>query len=154
MSKPKICMACSPGGHFTELRLAVKNINEDDYDIYWLTFKSEHLKSFLSNKKFHYVINVNPRKKWTWIINAIQSLWFLIKENPDCIISTGSGMAFPSIYFGKKLFKCKIIYICSAADVTKPSRTPLVAYKYSDLFCVQWPEMLKIFPNAKYIGVL
>lgn len=24
--KPRICMACCPGGHFTELRLATKNM--------------------------------------------------------------------------------------------------------------------------------
>lgn len=147
-------MACCPGGHFAELRLATKEINEEDYDIYWLTFKSQHLVNFLKNRRYHFVINVDPNKKWTWLINAIQSLYFLILERPDVIISTGSGMAFPSIFFGKKIFKTKIIYICSAADVTSPSRTPAVAYKYSDLFCVQWPELLKVFPKAKYIGVL
>lgn len=152
--KPRICMACCPGGHFAELRLATKDIIENDYDIYWLTFKSQHLLNFLKDKRHHYVINVDPRKKTTWIINALQSLWFLFKERPDAIISTGSGMAYPTIFFGKKLFKTRVIYICSAADVTSPSRTPEVAYKQSDLFCVQWPEMIKVFPKAKYIGVL
>lgn len=35
-----------------------------------------------------------------------------------------------------------------------PLEPPKRAYKYSDLFCVQWKEMLKVFPKAKYIGVL
>lgn len=152
--KPRICMACCPGGHFTELRLATKEIDNHLYDIYWLTFKSQHLKNFLEKRRHYYVINVSPNKKWTWVINAIQSLWYIIKEHPDCIISTGSGMAFPTIFFGKKLFKCKVIYICSAADVISPSRTPMKAYAYSDLFCVQWIEMTKVFPNSQYIGVL
>lgn len=152
--KPKICMACCPGGHFTELRLATKEIDESKFDIYWLMFKSEHLKSFLSTQKYHFVINVVPNKKWTWIVNAFQSLYFLFRERPDVIISTGSGMAFPTIFFGKLLLKSKVIYVCSAADVYTSSRTPQSAYKYSDLFCVQWEEMLKVFPKAKYIGVL
>ena len=45
--KTRICMACCPGGHFAELRLATKEISESEYDIYWLTFKSTHLKGFL-----------------------------------------------------------------------------------------------------------
>ena len=147
-------MATCPGGHFAELRLATKGVSEDEFDIYWLTFKSQHLVSFLKGRRHHYVINVDPNKKWTWVINALQSLYYLLKERPDCIISTGSGMAYPSIFFGKQLLGCKVIYVCSAADVTSPSRTPERAYKYSDLFCVQWKEMLQVFPNAKYIGVL
>lgn len=152
--KPRICMACCPGGHFAELRLATKDIVEEDYDIYWLTFKSPHLVNFLKGRRHHYVINVNPNKKWTWAVNALQSLWYLLVERPDCIISTGSGMAYPSIFFGKKLLGTKIIYIDSAADVTSPSRTPAVAYKHSDLFCVQWEEMKKHFPDAVVLGPL
>lgn len=34
--KTRICMACCPGGHFAELRLATKEISESEYDIYWL----------------------------------------------------------------------------------------------------------------------
>lgn len=60
----------------------------------------------------------------------------------------------PYNLFGKLLLKSKVIYVCSAADVYTSSRTPKRAYKYSDLFCVQWKEMLKVFPKAKYIGVL
>ena len=35
--KPKICMICSTGGHFEQLWLAMKTINIEDYDIYWVT---------------------------------------------------------------------------------------------------------------------
>ncbi len=147
-------MACGAGGHFTELRLATKDINEEKYDIYWVTLKSKQMKSLLQKKRHHYVINVRPEAKWTWIWNTIQSLYYLFLERPDCIISTGSGIAYPTIFFGKHLFRSKIIYICSAADVTEPSRTPKQAYKYADLFCVQWPEMQKVFPKSIYIGAL
>ena len=34
MKNPKICMACCPGGHFAELRLATKDIDESKFDIY------------------------------------------------------------------------------------------------------------------------
>ena len=84
MKNPKICMACCPGGHFAELRLATKDIDESKFDIYWLMFKSEHLKSFLSTRRHHFVVNVIPDKKWTWVVNALQSVWYLVKERPDC----------------------------------------------------------------------
>lgn len=77
---------------FCRITLGYKEISESEYDIYWLTFKSTHLKGFLQQRHHHYVINVIPSQKWTWIVNAFQSLYFLLRERPDVIISTGSGM--------------------------------------------------------------
>ena len=151
--KPKICMICSAGGHFEQLWLAMNTLEINQYEIYWVTYKNKHLKNKLKKFKY-YTIHNATLKKWTWIINAIQSLYLLIKERPVVIMSSGAGVAYPTIFFGKKLFGCKIIFLCSSANVTKPSRVPYKAYPLSDLFLVQWPELTKIFPNSKYIGVL
>lgn len=154
MSKtPKICLTCSTGGHFEQLKLAIKELPLHAYDVYWVTYPNKHLKKMFEGVKYYTIHNVTL-KKWTWVVNSLQSLWILLKEHPDVIISSGAGVSFPTIYFGKKLFKCKIIFLCSAANVTKPSRVPYRAYPLSDLFLVQWPELLSIFPKAKYIGVL
>lgn len=151
--KIKICLTCNGGGHFQQMMLAIKNLPLGDYDVYWITDNAKHLKTTLKEYK-HYSF-VNPSmNKFYWIINSIQAIYTLIKERPNLIISTGAGVSFPTIFFGKKLFGCKTIFICSAANVTKPSRVPYKAYPISDLFLVQWPEMKAIFPNAKYIGVL
>lgn len=150
---PKICLTCSTGGHFEQLKLAIKELPLSAYDVYWVTYPNKHLKNMFEDVKYYTIHNVTL-KKWTWVVNSLQSLWILLKERPDVIISSGAGVSFPTIYFGKKLFKCKIIFLCSAANVTKPSRVPYRAYPLSDLFLVQWPELLSIFPKAKYIGVL
>ena len=150
--QPKICFACSAGGHLHELQLATKDI--DCSNSYWIMYRSPHVKKFLKGKRHHYVLNTSPTNKITWIVNALQSLVFLLWERPDVIISTGAGVAFPTIWLGKKFFGCKVIFIASAADVTQPARTPYRAYPLSDLFLVQWPEMVNIFPKAKYIGTL
>lgn len=151
--KPKICMICSTGGHFEQLWLAMKTINVEDYDIYWVTYPNKHLHKKLEGFRY-YTIHNATLQKWTWVVNAIQALWLLLKERPQLIMSSGAGVAYPTIYLGKKLFGCKIVFLCSSANVTKPSRVPYRAYPLSDLFLVQWPELTSIFPNAKYIGVL
>lgn len=152
--KIKICLTCSAGGHFQQMRLAIDNLSREKYEYYWLMHKSKHLTSFFKDKRLITVTNTDPKCKWTYLVNAVQSLWYLMKEKPQVIISTGAGVSFPTIFFGKFFLACKVIYICSAANVTEPSRTPYQAYKYSDLFLVQWPEMLEIFLNAIYVGVL
>lgn len=152
MKQPKICYTCSAGGHLHELLLAIKDI--DNSNSYWVMYDSPHVRKFCSDKRHYFVMNTSPTNKLTWIVNAVKSLFILAWERPDVIISTGAGISFPTIWLGKKLFGCKVIFIASAADVTQPARTPYRAYPLSDLFLVQWPEMQKIFPKAKYIGTL
>lgn len=152
MKQPKICYTCSAGGHLHELLLAVKGI--DSSNSYWVMYDSPHVRKFCSDKRHYFVMNTSPTNKLTWIVNAVKSLLILARERPDVIISTGAGVSFPTIWLGKKLFGCKVIFIASAADVTQPARTPYRAYPLSDLFLVQWPEMMSIFPKAKYIGTL
>lgn len=53
----------------------------------------------------------------------------------------------PTIILGKLLFRCKIIFIESAGDVT-PTLTGRIVYPFCDLFIVQWPEKLRYFPKA------
>lgn len=150
--KPKICLTSSAGGHLHELLLAIKNV--DISNSYWVMYDSPHVRKFCADKKHYFVMNTSPTNKLTWIANALKSLAILIKERPKVIISTGAGVSFPTMWLGKKFFGCKVIYIASAADVDQPARTPYKAYSIADLFLVQWPEMLNIFPNAKLIGVL
>lgn len=153
MSKPKICLACSAGGHLRELQLAIEDIPEY-WDCYWLTLKTTSTIDFLKNKEHVFLTNLQPSKKWSIIINSIQAIFWVLIKRPNVIITTGAGITIPTVYFAKKLLKAKIIFINSAADVTHASKTPLWIEKYADVFLVQWEEMKQIFPNAIYCGVL
>lgn len=150
---PKICLACSAGGHLRELQLAVGDIPEK-WNCYWLTLKTTSTKAFLKDKEHVFLINFQPDKKWTLIVNCIQALFWVLVKKPDVIITTGAGVTVPTVFFAKKILGTKIIFINSAADVTHASKTPIWIEKYADLFMVQWEEMKEIFPNAIYIGVL
>ena len=151
--QPKICLACSAGGHLRELQLAVGSI-PNDYHCYWLTLKTTSTKAFMADKEHVFLTNFQPAKKLTLIANCIQAIGWLLIKKPDVIITTGAGVTVPTVFFAKKLLKSKIIFINSAADVTKPSRTPVWIEKYADLFLVQWEDLLKVFPQATCCGVL
>ncbi len=151
--RPKICLACSAGGHLRELQLAVGDI-PNEYHCYWLTLKTTSTKAFLADKEHVFLTNFQPVRKWTLIVNCIQAIWWLMVKRPDVIITTGAGVTVSTVFFAKKLLKSKVIFINSAADVTTPSRTPVWIEKHADLFLVQWEDMLKVFPGATCCGVL
>ena len=75
----------------------------------------------------------------------------LFKERPDVIISTGGGATIPLYYLGK-LFGIKLIYVESMARVGSSSLTGKLINPIADIFLVQWPQMLKHYPRAKYWG--
>lgn len=151
--RPKICLACSAGGHLRELQLAVGSI-PSEWNCYWLTLKTKSTKAFLRGKEHVFLTNFQPSRKWTLFVNALQALFWVLVKRPDIIITTGAGVTVPTVFFAKKLLKTKIIFINSAADVTEPSRTPIWIEKYADLFLVQWEDMLNVFPHATCCGVL
>lgn len=151
--QPKICLACSAGGHLRELQLAIGNI-PNDWDCYWLTLKTTSSKAFLNDKEHVFLTNFQPTRMWTLIVNSIQALFWLLIKRPTVIITTGAGVVVPTVFFAKKLLRTKIIFVNSAADVTHASKTPVWIEKYADLFLVQWEEMKQIFPNAICCGVL
>ncbi len=81
----------------------------------------------------------------------LKSFFWLIKEKPDIIVSTGALVTCPISLLGK-LMRKKIIYIESFARVDNASLTGKLFYKIADVFIVQWEELLKIYPKAIYGG--
>ena len=114
---PKICLACSAGGHLRELQLAIGAIPEQ-WDCYWLTLKTTSTKAFMADKEHVFLVNFQPAKKWTLIVNCLQAIFWVLVKRPDVIITTGAGVTVPTVFFAKKLLGTKVIFVNSAADVT------------------------------------
>lgn len=150
--KKKICLISSSGGHFEQL-LMLRKLKEH-HDIFIVTEKTKYNKN--DNKINHYVLQVN-RKELLFIPKMIciffKSLYILLIEKPDVIISTGVLSAIPMLFLGH-VFKKKVIYIESFAKISSPTMTGNLVYKrgWADQFYVQWETMLPFYPNAIYKG--
>lgn len=147
----KICCISSHGGHLHELEKALMDV--DQSRMYWVTFKTKHTEMVMESKhRKHYFIIDPVTSKLFFLVNALQSLYHLLIERPNVVISTGAGMSFPTLFFAKKLLKSKIIYIESAAAVVESTKTAKMIYPVSDLFLIQWEGLKNEFPNAIYTG--
>lgn len=150
--KRKICLIASSGGHFEQL-LMLRKLS-DEFDTFITTEKTQYNKK--DKKINHYLIQVN-RKEPLFIlkmfVNLIKSLYIYIMEKPDVIISTGVLATIPMLFIGHAFHK-KVIYIESFAKINSPTQTGKLIYnkKIADRFYVQWPDMLKIYPDAIYKG--
>lgn len=153
MKKPiKICLACSLGGHLSEI-MQLEPIYSQ-YNYFFLTEFSSITKELGKQEKIYFIEQIH-RKEKKLLIHVLKSGWktfgVLWKEKPDVIISTGAIAAIPACFIGKILRK-KIIFIESFARTQKPSLSGKVVYPLADLFIVQWEPLLAFYPKAKMGG--
>ena len=109
-----------------------------------LKYKTKYLMA-TTRYQFSYVYGI--------FYNCFKSLNIFLSFTPDVIISTGSHTAIPLCLIGH-LFGKKIVYIESFANISTKSLAGSIAYNFADVFIVQWEDMLKLYPNAIYIGGL
>jgi len=145
----KLALVCSHGGHLTELMYLLDAFEgHETFFITYNNFRTEHLKQ---RKYLLENIGTNPLKmlKSFFKIGKI-----LFKEKPDVIISTGSEIAIPAFMIAK-MTGIRTIFIESWCRVRTKSGTGKIVYPLSDLFLVQWPELLEVYgKKAKYSGAV
>ncbi|MGO9136835.1 MAG: PssD/Cps14F family polysaccharide biosynthesis glycosyltransferase [Syntrophales bacterium] len=156
----KILFVAGSGGHVAQLSILLKKIG-DKYDSELMLEKSDKLGIEKFSKKYRIYTANSIRGKsesvlmtlFRILLNSFQSLIILITSNPKYIITTGPGLGIPICILGKIIGK-KIIVIESWSRTKTKSYVGKVLYPFSDLFFVQWPEMVKQYPKAKYVGRL
>lgn len=153
----KVLFISSTGGHLSEMLKLSPMFQKYDYHIITEKTKSnidllnkypDKVNFLVYGTKSHFLIY--PFKL---IYNSFKSLYLYFKIRPNVIITTGAHTAGPMCCIGK-LFGSKIIYIETLANSKTKTVTGRLIYRFADLFIVQWESMLKLYPKAKYWGMI
>lgn len=144
----KICLACSHGGHLTEM-LELREAFEG-HDVFYFCYEAETTR----NLPHVYLVPNMARNPVEFAKNLFRVFRIFRKERPDLVVSTGAEIAIPVVLIAK-LFRVETVYIECGAQVVHPSVTGRVIYWLADSFFVQWPELLKVYgPRALFQGSL
>lgn len=149
--RKKVCFAASSGGHFEQL-LTLKPLMQK-YDSFIITEKTRY---DIQDKEIptYFLEQVNRHERMFFlklIVNTARSFKLFLREKPDAIVTTGVLAVIPMCLICK-LFRRKLIYIESFAKVSDATETGKLLYRFADRFYVQWETMLKVYPNAIYLG--
>jgi len=151
----KVLFISSTGGHLSELMQLKSMFNK--YDFHIITEKTKS-NMYLKNKypkRVNYLVYGTRSNMLTYpfklLYNCFKSLFFYLKIRPKVIITTGAHSAGPMCCIGK-IFGSKIVYIETFANSETKSVTGRLVYKFADLFIVQWEDMLRLYPKAKFGG--
>lgn len=145
----KIALVCSHGGHLTELLYLMDAFKE--HEIFFITYDNFRTRELKYEKYLLENIGTNPLKMTKAFFQMFK---ILIKEKPDIIISTGSEIAIPAFIIAK-ILRIRTIFIESWCRVKTKSGTGKIVYPLSDMFLVQWPELLELYGDkAQYVGAV
>lgn len=148
---PRAIVVASGGGHLAEALLAIKGV---PLRAIIVTLRLPHTEKSLQGVGWKRDYLINPHgDPFKYFVNMWQSAWLVVKYRPELVISTGAGMVVPTCLIAKFL-GAKLVFIETAARVTTPSRTGKFLYRFADEFYVQWESLLKVYPKAKFGGVL
>ncbi len=151
----KVLFVASTGGHLTEMMMLNDLFKKYDYHII-----TEKTKTTIGLKKKYpgkidYLVYGTKDHPLTYpfklFFNCLKSVYFYFKIRPEFIVTTGSHTAGPICCLGK-IFGSRIIYIETFANMRTKTITGRLIYLFADLFIVQWPKMLKLYPKATYGG--
>ena len=166
-----VMFACNQGGHFSQM-MALNSL----FGQYESVLVTDNVHASKDTPALKYIGQIeyamgmaNMRNKWSEKENfKRKSRWQFIKgyfalilecrriwkkHRPAVIVTTGSNIAVGLFLYGK-LKGSKLIFIETRAKVYSKTVTGKIVGKVANQIFVQWPEMLKVYPEAKYCGTL
>lgn len=147
----KICLVCSHGGHLTETLRLLEAF--EGHDIFFATYHSSRNEELMKIARVYSTQNIGSNI-WRMLKAIPWALGILLKEKPNVIFSLGAEVAIPFFYLGK-LLRIRTIFIESWSRLSNPSGTGRIIYPVSDVFLVQWEQMLKqCGKKARYEGAI
>ena len=75
----------------------------------------------------------------------------LLRNRPDMILTTGSGVAAPFLW-GAKLLGIPTVFVESITRITEISLTARLVRPFVTRLLVQWPELEPRYPGVEYRG--
>lgn len=141
----------SSGGHLAQM-VAMRAWWEQ-HDRSWATFRTPDAEGVLAGERVRWVHHPTTRNVPNAIKNLFLAVRVLLVERPDVVVSTGAGAALPFFAIARVL-GIRTVYVEVYDRIRMSTLTGRLCRRISNLFCVQWPEQLDVYPGATVVGPL
>ena len=144
----KVLAVSSSGGHWVQLmRLRPA---WDNQDVAYLTTEADYRADVDSyaeetgqkRPRFYTTVVATRWQKFRLIRQLLEIAWVVVKERPNCIITTGAAPGFFALQLGR-LFGAKTVWIDSIANVQELSLSGQKARSCASAWLTQWPHLAK-----------
>ena len=147
-SAAKILLACSAGGHLTEMRQL-----ESLYKVYahfFVTFERPDTRSLAEKEKVLFI--ERPARNPIKTIKSFFQAWKIVaSEKPRIVISTGADVTVP-VSIAAKLQGIPVVFIESFCRYQRPSITGKIHLLFADYVLYQWAQLKPFYKRGIFSG--
>ena len=145
----KIALVCSHGGHLTQVDMLAPAFA--GHECFLVTYRCARTEAMAARGRTYLLANIGTNPVHM-ALAFLQALRIMLRERPGVVVSTGSEIAIPFSWVGK-LLGARVVYIETWSRIHTRSGTGPLVYPVTDLFLVQWPDVLRFYgPKARYAG--
>jgi UDP-N-acetylglucosamine:LPS N-acetylglucosamine transferase len=145
----KLLVVSSVGGHLTEVMQLAQ------------TFRAHEVVLVINDQvevpqyPFARVYRIaHAERDWRVALNFLEAARILKEEDPDVLVSTGAGPVVPFGVLARCLLGTRIVYVESAAAITRPTLTGRIMYPLAHDFFYQWPSLARFFPGGRLAPIV
>lgn len=148
-ARPQLLLVCSTGGHLLQL-LALRKAWEG-FSRLWVSFDAGDTRTLLADEEVVWAHSPTNRNLPNLLRNVVLAFRVVGRTRPRVVVTTGAGVAVPFAWVGR-LFGARIVYVETLTRIHRPSLSyrmtaPIVSRTY-----VQWPELQRALPRARFRG--
>ncbi len=142
-------MVSSAGGHLAQLH--VLRDWWGSHDRHWVTFDTPHARTLLEGEERTWCFHPTTRNIPNLLRNTRLAWRVLREQRPDVIVSTGAAVAVPFFLIGRVL-GITTAYLEVYDRIEIPTMTGRLCSPLADVFMLQWPEQLSVYPRGTLVG--
>lgn len=149
MTRPRVLLVCSPGGHLQQMLTLAPAWR--DLEHHWVTLHAPDTEHELAGEPVTYGHGPTNRSLSKLACNIVVAQRVLREFDPDVVLSTGAALAVPFM-LGARLQGRGTVYVESFTRVGELSLSGRMVYPFVSSMFVQWPELARRRPRARYVG--
>lgn len=145
----RILVVSSVGGHLTEIMQLAPAFAAHEV----VLVVNDHAE--LPAYPFARVYRIaHAERDWRVLLNVAEAARILRREDPDVLISAGAGPVVPFAVLARLLGDSRVVFVESAAAVTRPTLTGRLLYPLAHDFFYQWPALERFYPRGRLARVV
>ena len=119
---------------------------------YWVSFATADAEYLLKDEaEVHWAAHPTVRNVPNLLRNIVLASRLLVKQRPDMILTTGSGVAAPFVWWAR-LLGIPTVFVESITRITEISLTARMVRPFVTKMLIQWPELESQYPGVEYHG--
>lgn len=145
MSRLRIGLVCSPGGHLAQLYGLRSWWSQ--HDRFWVTLDKPDARALLAGERVHWAHGPTNRHLGNLARNAIVAHRVLRRERPDVLVSNGAGLTLP--FFGlAAALGLRLVWVEVPDRVEVPSLTGRLVRPLVDRIVLSSPAQRAAYPEG------